>query len=290
MKKTANKNVASGYCSLDSNSLVPVANIPTLSESKITNLTTDLSNCEKTANKNVASGYCPLDSNSLVPVANIPALSESQITNLTTDLSNCEKTANKGIYLGYAPLNAYVQLNDQYVDNTYFLNTNQYDIATQTYNVPWNSYSQVNPRVPFMFGNNIQFTYATRYNIHIVTPQKITNINYTVTCTNNNSIGFDFYGTNDSSQFNNSLNVLTGLTKLNAIQYNFANGQLGNIPLITPVSFRYYVIIETILSTPYDINLSCYFQYQSTGIPTLDSTGLLKSTKIPQTYVKQINT
>jgi len=140
-----------------------------------------------------------------------------------------------------------------------------------------------------MFGNNIQFTYATRYNIDIVIPQKITNINYTVTCTNNNSIGFDFYGTNDSSQFNNSLNVSTGLTKLNAIQYNFANGQLGNIPLTTPVSFRYYVIIETILSTPYDINLSCYFQYQSTGIPTLDSTGLLKSAEMPRTYVKQIN-
>ena len=71
-EKTANKNVASGYCPLDINSLVPVANIPSIAESYITNLTTDLSNCEKSANKNVASGYCPLDSNSLIPAANIP--------------------------------------------------------------------------------------------------------------------------------------------------------------------------------------------------------------------------
>ena len=61
-EKTANKNVASGYCPLDINSLVPIANIPSIAESYITNLTTDLSNCEKSANKNVASGYCPLDS------------------------------------------------------------------------------------------------------------------------------------------------------------------------------------------------------------------------------------
>ena len=59
-----------------------------ISESQITNLVTDLSNCEKTANKNISSGYCGLDSNSLVPVNNIPYLSESKITNLTTDLSN----------------------------------------------------------------------------------------------------------------------------------------------------------------------------------------------------------
>ena len=45
------KNNANGLCGLDSNSLVPVANIPNLSESTKTNLTTDLSACEKIAHK-----------------------------------------------------------------------------------------------------------------------------------------------------------------------------------------------------------------------------------------------
>jgi len=43
------KNNANGLCGLDSNSLVPVANIPNLSESTITNLVTDLSVYEKIA-------------------------------------------------------------------------------------------------------------------------------------------------------------------------------------------------------------------------------------------------
>ena len=41
-EKTSNKNSSLGYCPLDINSLVPIANIPSLSESQITNLTTDL--------------------------------------------------------------------------------------------------------------------------------------------------------------------------------------------------------------------------------------------------------
>ena len=39
-----------------------------INESQVTNLTTDLSNCEKIANKGVANGYCGLDTNSLVPL------------------------------------------------------------------------------------------------------------------------------------------------------------------------------------------------------------------------------
>ena len=112
--------MANGYRELDSNALVPVACIPSLSESTITNLTADLSACEKTAHKNIADGYCPLDSNILIPVANIPNISESKITNLSTDLSNCEKLANKGIQNGYIPSNTYNQINEQYIDTSYF--------------------------------------------------------------------------------------------------------------------------------------------------------------------------
>ena len=69
MKKTANKNVAAGYCPLDVNSLVPISNLPSISESLVTNLSTDLSACEKTTNKG---GYCGLNNNELVSTSNIP--------------------------------------------------------------------------------------------------------------------------------------------------------------------------------------------------------------------------
>ena len=59
-----------------------------ITESQITNLTTDLSNCEKIANKGIANGYCGVDTNSLISVSNIPNLSESQINNLNNDLNN----------------------------------------------------------------------------------------------------------------------------------------------------------------------------------------------------------
>ena len=49
-----------------------------INESQITNLTTDLSNCEKIANKGISNGYCGLDTNSLISVSNIPNLSESR--------------------------------------------------------------------------------------------------------------------------------------------------------------------------------------------------------------------
>ena len=91
-----------------------------MSESVITNLTTDLSACEKTAHKNVAGGYCELDSNTLVPVVCIPNIPESTVTNLTSDLSACEKIANKGIQNGYAPTNSYDQVGTQYIDTSYF--------------------------------------------------------------------------------------------------------------------------------------------------------------------------
>ena len=62
---------ASGIATLDSSSKLTASQIPTLAESNITNLTTDLSNCEKTANKNVGGGYCGLDSNGLVPLTKL---------------------------------------------------------------------------------------------------------------------------------------------------------------------------------------------------------------------------
>ena len=62
-----------------------MSNIPSLSESKITNLTSDLLSCEKSANKNIASGYCPLDSNILVPLANLPQIDHANLLNKGTN-------------------------------------------------------------------------------------------------------------------------------------------------------------------------------------------------------------
>lgn len=78
----SSKSQSGGLCSLDSSSLVPLTNIPALSESKVTNLTTDLANCEKTSNKGAASGYCPLDSSSSVPSANLPSTSLQSLSNM----------------------------------------------------------------------------------------------------------------------------------------------------------------------------------------------------------------
>jgi hypothetical protein len=105
-ENSANKGAANGYAGLDASTLVPVAQIPALAESKITNLTTDLAAKETTANKGAANGYAGLDASTLVPVAQIPALAESKITNLTTDLAAKETTANKGAANGYASLDA----------------------------------------------------------------------------------------------------------------------------------------------------------------------------------------
>ena len=103
-------------------------------------------------------------------------------------------------------------------------------------------------------------------------------------------MGLDIYGTNDSAQFNIPYDVsnLTMLTKLNSTQYTFTNNQVGTFTLNTSVSFRYYVFIETVLSSPHDLTLELTFNYQQSGVPTLDSSGLIKSSEIPQTYVKQI--
>ncbi|MGF7228354.1 MAG: beta strand repeat-containing protein, partial [Candidatus Saccharibacteria bacterium] len=48
------------------------ADVSALSESKITNLTTDLAATEKTANKGAVNGYAPLNASSQVPIANLP--------------------------------------------------------------------------------------------------------------------------------------------------------------------------------------------------------------------------
>jgi len=66
------KYYANGLCTLDPNSLVPVLNIPSLSESSVTGLSSDLNACEKTALKNESGGY-PLDSNTSVAAVNIPS-------------------------------------------------------------------------------------------------------------------------------------------------------------------------------------------------------------------------
>ena len=110
-------------------------------------------------------------------------------------------------------------------------------------------------------------------NIDIGTPQKIVQILYSAFCTNNSSMGIDIYGSNDTAQFNIPYDVsnLTMLTKLNSSQYSFTNNQKGTIYLKTTVSFRYYIFVGTVLSTPNDLMLELTFQYQQTGIAKLDN-------------------
>lgn len=73
--------------------------VSSLSQSKVTNLTTDLAAKEVTANKGAASGYAPLNSSSQVPIANIP----TGTTSTTVALGNHTHAALMGIY----PLSAY---------------------------------------------------------------------------------------------------------------------------------------------------------------------------------------
>jgi hypothetical protein len=70
-ENTANKGAASGYASLDSNTKIPLAQIPTSIVTQ-TALDTALALKENTTNKGVASGYASLDSNTKIPLVQIP--------------------------------------------------------------------------------------------------------------------------------------------------------------------------------------------------------------------------
>ncbi|HSX06649.1 MAG TPA: glycosyl hydrolase family 28-related protein [Candidatus Saccharimonadia bacterium] len=60
------------------------SDVAAISESKITNLSTDLAATEKTANKGVANGYAGLDGSSLLPTANLPVVPITKIPTGTT--------------------------------------------------------------------------------------------------------------------------------------------------------------------------------------------------------------
>lgn len=150
LEKTANKGVASGYASLDSNTKVVqdpanATSIPTASKIPIAGVSgklalgwlssvlasSDLTNdsaLEKVANKAVASGYASLNSNvkvvqdpanatvtptaSKIPIADVSgklALGWLSAVLASSDLTNdsaLEKTANKGAASGYASLDS----------------------------------------------------------------------------------------------------------------------------------------------------------------------------------------
>jgi len=177
-------------------------------------------------------GIATLDSNAKLTASQIPTLAESNITGLVSDISACEKIANKGVQNGYIPSNTYDQMSNQYIDNSFFLNSSQYGVASGYKSIVWtNSNTQTNPNNVTWINNTyntiIEFTVALRMNFDIIIPQKITQLQYTAYCTNNGSMGVDIYGTNDNTQFNIPYDVsnLTMLTKLNTSQYTFTNNQ-----------------------------------------------------------------
>lgn len=81
------------------NNVVGDNQVSSLSENKVTNLTTDLAAKEDTANKGTANGYAPLNSSSQVPIANIPTGTSST----TVAFGNHTHAQLAGVY----PLSAY---------------------------------------------------------------------------------------------------------------------------------------------------------------------------------------
>ncbi len=78
---TSNRGVASGYAGLDSSSKLPVSNLPTITESMVSNLTADLAATEKTANKDQPNGYAGLDGSGLLKTSELPpsVVTDSQL-------------------------------------------------------------------------------------------------------------------------------------------------------------------------------------------------------------------
>jgi hypothetical protein len=73
VERISHKGAANGYAPLDSSSLVPLANLPTIPFSKTSGVQASLGfTPENTANKNAPNGYAPLDSGSKLPTANLP--------------------------------------------------------------------------------------------------------------------------------------------------------------------------------------------------------------------------
>ncbi|HET6747430.1 MAG TPA: hypothetical protein VFH06_04975 [Candidatus Saccharimonadales bacterium] len=104
------------------------ADVSAISESKVTNLTTDLAATEKTANKGTAGGYASLDGSTKVPIAQIPTGTTGTTVALGNDsrITGAEQTVNKGAASGYAGLNASThvptgQLGSGTADSTTFL-------------------------------------------------------------------------------------------------------------------------------------------------------------------------
>jgi len=81
-EKSVNKNVANGYCPLDSNSLIPVNKIPSdIPENNITNLTNDLLNKADLISGYLKTSEIPLS----VPLTINSLTTSNNIINLTTD-------------------------------------------------------------------------------------------------------------------------------------------------------------------------------------------------------------
>ena len=116
----ADKGAVNGYAPLDSNSLLPLNNLPLIPWGHLSGLITaqsDLQSAlnlkENASNKGILGGYPSLDSNGLVPYNQLPLPVWGTLTgslldqlDLTSALNLKENTNNKGIPNGYAPLDS----------------------------------------------------------------------------------------------------------------------------------------------------------------------------------------
>jgi hypothetical protein len=233
-------------------------NASNLTESQITNLTTDLEACEKIANKGVASGYCPLNSSTLVPLSNIQQ-------DMSIDLLSNSLAA-------FVDKNSINNIGDNLLN---FYNYNQnYPLASLYAN--W---------ITISVANN-----SYRTNIDACYPVTFTKINYTVNSVTNGGYTLNIYGSNNTTNFyDTSTSDLSSLTLVNSSPITIT--ATGNTT-VTPSGFRYYHLLFTpVNSGTSTLTVVLSFNYKNySPVCGLDlTTGYIATSTVPNYLVKSIN-